>query len=382
MTFSQEWRFEWQNSTFAWKRESSLGTSGPGKNEYSCWAIRSPDPNIWLSIYKPITGGTKRPDESLGLIEAFLQIMDHNISRVDPRIDDRKGFELVMIMTLSSILDQDFDERYREPAENMYLPTMPTSMGTLGAVSSKKPTPVDSHLLMGRKRPLGASSDGTQAEQNEVFVEAWGEVSEYVDYCMRLLRDGDGGENLSIILLKTSTAANSQKAVAVAANVKAAFYKLPDKFKGKGAGEELFQYVRAETQEQQQPEKPAPIRLDPDKPGGRPIIKLGAPPPAPPSPPPAPKPAPKPRPSSSNYTPPSSLTIYLSKERISELEPNSKPGPRIPPKHASPSPAAPGTSVSPGGSPRPSSRPPLKDTESSDSSSGLKGKLFHKLGIK
>lgn len=181
MTFSQEWRFEWERTTYMWKRENSFGPGGPGKNEYSCWAVRAPDPNIWISIYKPTTGGLKAKGPlqdstgsaagaGTGAVEAFMQIMDHNISRIDPTVRDRKGLELVMLMSLSAILDQDFDEKYKTPAENMYLsPHGYLGVGTLGTQATGKeegrskaqPEEVSSLLLMGRQRSFGAGSDGT-----------------------------------------------------------------------------------------------------------------------------------------------------------------------------------------------------------------------------
>ncbi|KDN53453.1 hypothetical protein K437DRAFT_265816 [Tilletiaria anomala UBC 951] len=486
LTFAQEWRFQWEGSTYAWKRESSFGGGGPGKNEYSCWAIRTPDPNIWISIYKPIIGGVRRKggaipngvdngskqrQEPLSAVEAFMQVLDHNIARIDPAVQDRKGLEIAMLMALCSILDQDYDEKYRDPSENMYLSTTPCGSGSLGAQSAgaskdadKKGlvSNVDSLLLKGRQHSFGGSSDGVETSPNEIHIKAWGEVSEYVSHCITLLRD-DGpapqssleqtsnshGHGLSIILLKTSSPETAQKAVAVAAGVKAAFYRLPEEKKGKNSGEELFQYLRTEDVPRAGPSSSAdgdaaaalssPSRAS--KPGGRPIIKLNAPPPGPPAPP-----KPKPEPSkvhgstaNASYIPPSSLTIYLSKERIAELEPKGQPAPRIPPKgystagakspsapaqHSPPkafvpsghrpplaalpfgygvtdssgSPISTGTSASTnmtmgmqlGGPFRPhksSSRPastgePASEEAGSGVKDGLKGKLFGKLGIK
>jgi hypothetical protein len=468
MTFSQEWRFEWERATYMWKREATFGPGGPGKNEYSCWAVRAPDPNIWISIYKPTTGGLKArgpvQDSSsgglgTGVVEAFMQIMDHNISRIDPTVRDRKGLELVMLMSLSAILDQDFDEKYKTPAENMYLATNGyLGVGTLGSQANGEedgkgkapPEEVSSLLLMGRQRSFGASSDGAgESAPNEVHVEAWGEVSAYVEHCITLLKD-DGpapqpaqasssssgpsahGQNLSIIILKATSADNAQKAVAIAAGVKAAFYKLPDSRKGKDAGEELFQYVRSEdlvdTSSSSSGKAAAPNKApEIERRGGRPIIKLDPPKPTPSASSSGSHEKPtknthSSKPSLSSYIPPTSLTVYLSKERIAELEPKSQPPPRIPPKnlhapsssstsgpnssfaarpgHAYPPPAGgmPGFVPSghgPSGAPmaqqppQPMHRPqqPHQSSPSGaglkdDSKDGLKGKLLGKLGLK
>ncbi len=421
MTFSQEWRFDWEGSSYAWKRESSLGGGGHGKNEYSCWAIRAPDPNIWIAVYKPTSGGLRRnqqerkeylppgpelpgsspaatgaqqqepptptkigrlpaPSSDLGAVEAFIQMLDHNIARMD--VADRKGFELVLLMTLSTILDQDYDDKYRTPSENMYLSQLGIGVGTLGTAApdqvlrqqndvanSSGNLGVTSLLLQGRQRSFGSDPQaGPEAPpQNEVSVEAWGEQDDYVRHCINLLRD-DGlitqpagttssseqrGQNLSIIVLKASSPYLAQKAVAIAAGVKAAFYKLPDQYKGKEAGEELYQYVRSEdvaatsssaqAQAQGKPVEAGLQRVQP-KAGGRPIIKLDAPSKTSSVKEDKKDDAPSAATSkgktttaaqdAANYIPPTSLTIYLSKERIAELEPKAVPAPRIPPKSA------------------------------------------------
>lgn len=145
MTFANDWRFRWpgpkddglESHTLSWKRDSSLVTSSAGKNAYTCYAIRSPDPNVPLAIYKPLTGRSRQrlrystqvwdtQKEESGNIEGHLQMNDYNIRRLE--IADLRGLEYLIIMSLSTLLDADYDDKYKTPVDNIYLSFTPAGI--------------------------------------------------------------------------------------------------------------------------------------------------------------------------------------------------------------------------------------------------------------
>lgn len=157
---------------------------------------------------------------------------------------------------------------------------------------------------------------------------------------MQLLRDDgpipadytgsmmDHGQNMTFIVLRAEGQRQVPKAIQVAAEVKRAFYKLPQRKKG-GEQDELVQYIKDTSQTRAPSRSPSPKKQDENAPGVRPTIKLNEPP-QPESPR---KPLTRLWPmggdkkdketgaNKSDYqVPPESVTIFLSKERMPELE--------------------------------------------------------------
>lgn len=174
-------------------------------------------------------------------------------------------------------------------------------------------------------------------------IEEWGQPLDYVDHCMRLLRDDgppppeggtlDHGLNMTFIALRAEGARHVPKAIQIAAEVKRAYYKLPQRKKGADQ-EELYQYITDNAASPSPSRSPSPVKQDDDAPGGRPIIKLNDPPePESPRKPlgrlwPMGEKKDKDTHKSEYQTPPESVTIFLSKERVPELEASASAGPR------------------------------------------------------
>lgn len=138
MSLSTEWRFSYTagGDKLAWRRDRVFG-AGLGRTSYTCYALRSPDPNIPVAIFKPPTGQDRKEiisydvlvgnkhHEGRGKKEGRLQFEDYNIRRLD--LGDLRGLEYLLIMSLSSILDAEYDDAYKMPSENRYLSFTPAA---------------------------------------------------------------------------------------------------------------------------------------------------------------------------------------------------------------------------------------------------------------
>lgn len=351
MTFQQAWRFHFGDATsqtaeeFSWKREGGPSRASSTQSAYVCEVIRKPDPSVLAAQYRPPASKGK---------PGTLQLMDYNINRLD--VQDKKGLEVALVMTLSALLDQEYDEKIASRGErNIYTCTsgIPTDLSTqpfalawqeaesrhqassvrLGRVASSSSATSPSVSTVNRPaRHESDSSDIDAAtadrianlEPNEVLVSKWGSVDEYVQHAIQLLRSDGQGQSMYLISLLSDSAETTPKVVQVAASIKAAYYRLPDDAKGtvygrsgvtSGIEDELYQYVQT-LDDGPQPPASSPADATPK----RRIIKLD-PPTADAAYSSAAARSPGPRPSSAGYKPPSKLKIILSKERIGELEP-------------------------------------------------------------
>ncbi|PWN51316.1 hypothetical protein IE53DRAFT_55186 [Violaceomyces palustris] len=359
MTFYQDWKFTFGEEVFSWRKSSTVGNAN--RSSYVCNVIRKPDPSINVAEYRPSSKSRL----------SGLTFMDHNLDRID--VQDKKGLEIVLVLTLCALLDQEYDERVGTGVDNIYVSQ---HAAVTGASSPKHPNsavPAPVPKESGPSQPL---------EPNQVLVTPWGLTEEYVSHCLDLLRAPPGGKNMLLIEIRSESIDTSAKAIQVAAGVKAGFHRLSEEEKGvvsspspSRSGDdsveqeaELYQYVKTTEEEESQSRSdsrsPAtdqmttgansPSSLLPPSAPKKRIIKLDPPSPsqliASPSqlsPIPSPRPPPlSPRPNSSSskqasantstsasnsgsgaYLPPKSLVIYLSKERIPDLEPPPQPKP-------------------------------------------------------
>ncbi|KAN0066578.1 hypothetical protein ACQY0O_000672 [Thecaphora frezii] len=263
-TFHQDWRFTVNDNLFQWRKESSARAS----SSYFCQVIRKPDPNVLVAQYRPSTKSKA----------ATLQLMDYNLDRLD--VDDKRGLELLLVMTLSTLLDQEYDERCAQNGEpNIYISrdaaALATSAAGVGDAMAAMHNLAASTSAAGASGPspstsvgggsvmaawMAAASAAAELDPNEVLVNHWGTVEDYVDHCLTLLRadevPGEGkGRAMYMIVLRSDSVETASKTVQVAAAVKAAYYRLPDEAKGTVYGnsssqqeiqDELYQYVRTE----------------------------------------------------------------------------------------------------------------------------------------
>ncbi|SPO23441.1 uncharacterized protein UTRI_02120 [Ustilago trichophora] len=350
MTFQQAWRFHFGDSSsqhaeeFSWKREGAPSRGSSTQSAYVCEVIRKPDPSVLAAQYRPPAAKGK---------PGTLQLMDYNINRLD--VQDKKGLEVALVMTLSALLDQEYDEKIASRGErNLYICSsgLPTDLSSQGfssawqeaefrhqasqARSLGRPSAVPVQSGENPRPPRNPSESSDVAsldrianlEPNEMLVSKWGSIDEYVQHAIRLLRCDGQGQSMYLIALLSDSVETTPKLVQIAAAIKAAYYRLPDDAKGtvygrpataNGVEDELYQYVQTLDEEASQQQTSAPATPPADAAPRRRIIKLD-----PPMPVSSLNPQPtssSPRPSSAPYQPPSKLKIILSKERIGELEP-------------------------------------------------------------
>ncbi|KAL9935775.1 hypothetical protein V8E36_005352 [Tilletia maclaganii] len=403
-----EWRVEWEGSlVLRWKREGS----GLGKASYSAAILRSPDPPISIGAYHP---PTKRAP-------ALLQIYDHNFQRLE--VADPRGLEIVIVQTALTLVDVDFDDDHRSPDSNPFLSTLVPAggLGLPGGGGADGSPGFDYTGASGSgsssARPAltspgsSSSNGGEPAAPNEILITPHGTIESYVGAALNLLQPEEaGGHGCSLIELKATPGRPdaAQKAVAVAAGVKAGWYKLTSTARG-SAETDLYQYIRTD-EDQRAAQSPG---VEEDRTPRR-RIQLNGPQS---SPSPATSPGLDAR---AAYMPPSTLSVILSKDRLPELEPKARhpagggglvgaepphafaldDGPRRPPKTMSvrrngrwtpqPVPSLPGSHAGQHAGPRPGENvvappPGSPDAGSGSGSGGGKQhhgrRLLNKLGL-
>lgn len=312
MTFRQDWRWTWQKNEFTIRRE--------GK-QMIVEAIRKPDPEIDIARFTPKT--KTRP--------ATLQILDYNIQRLE--LEDKRGLEIITLCTACHLLDQEYDENHKEGGNMYFDGAIPLSASS------------NSSLTTGQTLSASNSSRQIALEPNEIFLDLHVPNSTYVDHALNLLRQDGTGQGLHMIIIRADSEELTARAVRIAAEIKARWYKLPAIAKGRTldpmpgnlgeTAEDLYQYVRDPNLEQENTKSQSSTNnnlLDPTA-GPRGRIKLGSPMQnisQTTSTKHSPSPSNNKRPSSF-VGPPAQLNIYLSKDRIDEFDRStrsSQPSPR------------------------------------------------------
>ncbi|KAF8266153.1 hypothetical protein EI94DRAFT_1733905 [Lactarius quietus] len=222
-----------------------------------CFLIRKPDPAVLVAITKETAGKSRT---------STVQILDYNLNRFD--IADRKGLEIALLTTLLTI--QDMAAANNAPAEPIVLapPVQPE------APPSPPPRPAPK---TGINRI--AEMHAMRYEPNEVTVNEEGTIEDYGEYAEALLAD----DAMLFITVRSASPADVQRVLQVVEQVKRLRHKR--EVNAPALCEELNQYVVYDAQ----PRAPQRIKLD--------------------------------DPPAKAYTPPSSLTIHLSKIPMPELCP-------------------------------------------------------------
>lgn len=271
-TLSTRWKFKWEDHEFEWKKEE-------------CFIIRKPDPPVLVAI-------TKEPSSRVR--SWTVQILDYNINRFD--IEDRKGLEIVILTALLTFGDSS--DTYHPPGDDPppYSDPIPSSSTAQAAPASlvassdikaspeepleyKPPTPPPKPTPKTGIDRI-AEVHAMREEINEVTVDDEGLCMDYARYCYNLLQD----EAMLFITVRSASPEQVPKVLHVVEEAKRLRHQA-----GIAYEEELHQYVVYDT-------KPVPRKVPR-------VINLDDPP------------------STSLYTPPSSLTVHLSKIPMPELQP-------------------------------------------------------------
>ncbi|TFY78489.1 hypothetical protein EWM64_g5524 [Hericium alpestre] len=247
-TLSFKWGFKWEDHDFEWKREE-------------CYMIRKPDPAVLVAVTKEPPGKLK---------STAIQILDYNINRFD--IEDRKGFEIVLLTALLTF--HDMNDTWHTPPDPVPEPSPPRA---------KRATSIDAPAVPPRPaKKTGVDRieemQNLRGEVNEIAVEEEGSVNDYAAYAANLFED----EAMLFISIRSSDSSYVPKVLKVVEQTKRLRHK-----RGQGSETELHQYVL----------------LDKSSPGSRRIVLDDAPR------------------SGGNYTPPESVVVHLSKIPMPELQP-------------------------------------------------------------
>ncbi|GAA5862104.1 hypothetical protein JCM1840_001645 [Sporobolomyces johnsonii] len=297
---SWEWSFEWDEARYVWTRDI-VGLIG-GERGYTVSVARRPDPNYPVVTYHP-----KRKGGS-------IEVLDYNLARVEPPIQDKKGLEIATLLALLSFTDPLFvlppsSAPSTSPSAPLRATATGASLPSLSPHAAVAPAPPDAPPQPPAPPVKLASSGGGKLAINEVaVVDSSGDAFEgYCARCLSLLQD----PSLLYLLLFTSSPQLAQTVVKLAETVKRKRYKV--------SGEEVRLYVDDSGEDDS--------RTGDDQQG-----------------------------KARTYVPPTSLKIYLSRLELSELLPNyRKPKPPLPAAPSKPPIRPPIVFNSP--------EPPVKDAE-------------------
>ncbi|KAG6852805.1 hypothetical protein C0991_009081 [Blastosporella zonata] len=262
-TLSFRWNFKWEDHEFEWKREE-------------CFMLRKPDPPVLVAIAKEPAGRLKTTS---------IQILDYNLNRFD--IEDRKGLEIVILTALLTF--SDVNEGYHTP-QHTPRNVSRTNSAPLNASAASSPQPTQlAEEIPPPPPPKPAPKTGVDriaemqaslGEYNEITVEEEGQVQHYAEYCSRLLED----DAMLFVTICSAAAEQVPKVLQVVEQTKRIRYKA-----GLSDETELHQYVVYDTDNK----KKGPRRIN---------LNDNVQP-------------------TTTYTPPTSLTVHLSKIDMPELEP-------------------------------------------------------------
>lgn len=255
----------------------------------SCYLIRKPDPAVLVAITKEVQARSK---------STSVQILHYNLNRFD--IADRKGLEITFLTTLLTF--QDLSAANNTPSAESPAPSPP--------VHAEAAPPLPPRPAPKTGVDLVAEMHAMRYEPNEVTVDGEASVENYGEYAEGLLAD----DAMLFITVRSASPADVPKVLQVVEHVKRLRHKR--EVNARKLSEELHQYVVYDNK--------SSVGLQ--------RIKLDGPP-------------------GNTYTPPSSLTVHLSKIPMPELRPQAhlRPPSPLPPPMVSP------RSISASPSPSPSS---------------------------
>ncbi|GAA6049369.1 hypothetical protein JCM3770_007311 [Rhodotorula araucariae] len=212
------WEMEWEKVGYTWARDVvSLVSAERG---YTLSVDRKPDPSFPILVFSPRKKGGR------------IEVLDYNLDRVEPTIQDRKGLEIASLLALCTFIDHLFalsepPSSHSSPAPaGAALPSPPLSRIT----SLLRPSPP---LSGPTPEPERKKRGLTPLATNEVEVTDSGEAAmdAHCERCLRLLED----PALLYLSISTTRPAAVPAVAALAERVKRKRYKL--------SGEEVKLFV-------------------------------------------------------------------------------------------------------------------------------------------
>ncbi|GAA6009613.1 hypothetical protein JCM11491_001034 [Sporobolomyces phaffii] len=217
---SWEWSFEWQETTYVWTRDV-VGLFG-NERGYTLCVSRRPDPNYPVAAFHPRKKG--------GSIEIF----DFNFARVEPAIEDKKGLEITLLLSLCFFLDSVFPIS----STSAHLPPSPASRPSTSAPMADQAAPESRPKSPARPPPpplrRGSGKSNGLLATNEVRIESNSDAA-LAGHCARCLSLLEDESLLYLVLTANKQPSLSASLVKLAEEVKRKRYK--------ASGEEVKLFV-------------------------------------------------------------------------------------------------------------------------------------------
>ncbi|TNY24401.1 hypothetical protein DMC30DRAFT_166262 [Rhodotorula diobovata] len=203
------WETEWEGSKYTWGRDVA-GLSGSRG-----YTLTAPDPSFPVVVFSPRKKG------------GSVEVLDHNLARVDPPIQDKKGLEIASLLVLCHFIDSLFPLDTSPAASGSPSPAAVTAAASLLRPSPPVPPQVP------RPSPQRKKSSLTTLATNEIEVTDASEpaMEAHCERCLRLLED----PALLYLSISTSTPTAVPAVAALAERVKRKRYKV--------SGEEVRLFV-------------------------------------------------------------------------------------------------------------------------------------------
>ncbi|GAA5839633.1 hypothetical protein JCM9279_006003 [Rhodotorula babjevae] len=206
------WDLEWEGARFTWARDVA-GLLG-GERGYTLSADRKPDPSFPVLVFSPRKKG------------GSIEVLDHNLARVEPPIQDKKGLEIASLLALCHFIDHLFPTDLTSPSPGPPSPALAAAAPSPPLARVTPPQPL-------RPPPERKKSSLTTLATNEIEVTDTSEptLDAHCERALHLLED----PSLLYLSISTSTPSAVPAVAALGERVKRRRYKV--------SGEEVRLFV-------------------------------------------------------------------------------------------------------------------------------------------
>ncbi|BGP49453.1 hypothetical protein JCM10450v2_005344 [Rhodotorula kratochvilovae] len=218
------WEMEWEGVRYTWGRDvvSLVGA----ERGYTLSVDRKPDPSFPILVFSPRKKG------------GSIEVLDYNLDRIEPPVQDRKGLEIASLLALSHFIDHLFalsepSSSHSSPAPvNVFAVSPSPPLSRITSLLRPSP-PVPPPEAPRPSEPQRKKSGLTALATNEVEVTDASEAAmeAHCERCLRLLED----PALLYLSISTTRPAAVPAVAALAERVKRKRYKL--------SGEEVKLFV-------------------------------------------------------------------------------------------------------------------------------------------
>ncbi|POY75302.1 hypothetical protein BMF94_1673 [Rhodotorula taiwanensis] len=173
---SWSWTMDWEETQYVWTREvaSLLGSD----RAFTLSVNRKPDPNFPVLQYRPHRKGD------------MVEILDHNISRLEPPVRDRKGFEVAALLALAFFIDHTYPattgSTASSPIASTSKPSAPAGAPPAVPLPKSRPAAAPSVRPPSPKRSPPPVKASPRIQVTDISPRA---LDAHCKYCLALLED-------------------------------------------------------------------------------------------------------------------------------------------------------------------------------------------------